>query len=336
MIESSEISVIVQGAFSKDITPNTIASIRKYLPKAEIILSVWEGTVLPKNLSVDKTIFNKDPGFCYYSDEKNPKKNNVNRQIVSTLSGLKATTKKYTLKIRTDFILTGNNFLNYFDKYKKVNPKWQIFEKKLVACTFFARIPEISKTALHISDLLFFGLTSDILRLFDIPLMPKEYELCFTYSKDNKKKHEHTYTKYCPEQYIFCTFLKKCKMPFKMDNQYDLTKENTEQTYNYFANNFVFLSFGQYNVTPSPSLIDTGICYQDCYTFLKWQNLYKKYVDPNFVMEEKEDTIYKNLLKVKRYHKLSKVLTFAIVPAKKRRKTRKELSNKLAKHIILK
>ena len=336
MIDSHEISVVVQGAFNKDITPNTIASIRKYLPKAEIILSVWEGTVLPKNLSVDKTVFNKDPGFCYYSDEKNPKKNNVNRQIVSTLSGLKATTRKYALKMRTDFILTGNNFLNYFDKYKKVNPKWQIFEKKLVACTFFARIPEISKTALHISDLLFFGLTSDILRLFDIPLMPKEYELCFTYSKDNKKKYEHTYTKYCPEQYIFCTCLKKCKMPFKMDNQYDLTKENTEQTYNYFANNFVFLSYGQYNVIPSAALMDMLIVYKDCYTFVKWKKIYKQYVDPDFVIAEKEDIILKRLLRLRSYYGIIKTLFTPVIPSSTRRKYRKIIQMKIFAYLVKK
>ena len=336
MIDSSEISVIIQGAFNNDITPKTISSIRKYLPKAEIILSVWEGTVLPQNLSVDKTIFNKDPGFCYYSDEKNPKKNNVNRQIVSTLSGLKAASKIYALKIRTDFILTGNNFLNYFGKYEKVNPKWQIFKKKLIACSYFARIPEISKTALHISDLLFFGLTEDILKLFDIPLMPKEYELCFSYSKDNKKKHRHIYTKYCPEQYIFCACLKKYNMPFKMDNQYDLTKDNMEQTYNYFANNFVFLSFGQCNVIPAPSLVDMGICYQDCYTFFKWQNLYKKYVDSDFIVEEKEDKVYNNLLKVKKYYNIAKLLTAIVIPSKTRRKARKKVCNKLCKRIILK
>lgn len=333
MIDSSEISVVIQGAFNAAITHKTIASVRKYLPKAEIILSVWEGTALPKNLPVDKTVFNKDPGFCYYSDEKSPKKNNVNRQIVSTLAGLKIASKKYALKIRTDFVLTGKNFLNYFDKYKKVNPKWQLFEKKLISCSYFARIPEISKVSLHISDLLFFGLTKDVLKLFDIPLMPKEYELCFTYTN---KKYTHKYTKYCPEQYIFCACLKKNQMPFKMDNQYDLTKENTEQTHNYFANNFVFLSFGQYNVIPTSSLIDSGICYRDCYTFFKWQNLYKKYVEPDFIIEEKEDKIYQNLLKMKDCYNIAKLLTILIFPPAVRRKARRNLGNKLSRNIILK
>ena len=327
MINSSEISVIIQGAFNATITPNTIASIRKYLPKAEIILSVWEGSELPEHLPVDKILFNKDPGFCYYSDEKKSKKNNVNRQIVSTVEGLKAATKKYALKIRTDFVLTGKNFLNYFDKYKKVNPQWQIFEKKLVACSFFARIPEVSRTALHISDLLFFGLTKDILNLFDIPLMPPEYEKCFTY-----KKHKHT--KYCPEQYIFCACLAKNKMPFKMENQYNLTDKNIKQTHNYFANNFVFLPYGQYNVIPSPSLLDDGCCYRDCYTFFKWKNLYKKYVDADFVIEEKEDEIYKSLRKMKRYRSLALFLSSFIIVPTTRKRYRKNLYHKFFAHIL--
>ena len=44
MINSKDISVVVQGAIDKENTPKCLESIRKYLPDAEIILSTWEGS----------------------------------------------------------------------------------------------------------------------------------------------------------------------------------------------------------------------------------------------------------------------------------------------------
>ena len=42
MIKSEDISVVVQGAIDKFNTPKCLKSIRKVLPRAEIVLSTWE------------------------------------------------------------------------------------------------------------------------------------------------------------------------------------------------------------------------------------------------------------------------------------------------------
>ena len=42
MIKSEDISVVVQGAIDKVNTPKCLESIRKVLPRAEIVLSTWE------------------------------------------------------------------------------------------------------------------------------------------------------------------------------------------------------------------------------------------------------------------------------------------------------
>ena len=313
MIDSGEISVVIQGAFDNLITPKTINSIKKYLPKAEIILSTWEGTSVPENLSVDKILLNKDPGCYAYNNSPKAKKNNVNRQIVSTFNGLKSATRKYVLKIRTDFILTGNNFLNYFDKYKKVNPKYQLFEKRVLACSFFSRQPEILKMPFFMSDLIFFGLTKDVLKLFDIPLYPKEEEFVVEYQG-------FLWNRYAPEQYIFCSALKKNNLPFSLKNTWDLTEKNIEQTHNYFVNNFVFLSFGQYDIIPSDSIVKIDLCYSDCYTLFRWKNLYKKYVDSEFIIEEKSDSVFKNLAKIDKIHFALKVICLVGITVENRRK----------------
>ena len=323
MIESSEISVVIQGAFNNTITPKTIDSVKRYLPKAEIILSTWEGTSVPEGLSVDKILLNKDPGCYSYNNGPKTKKNNVNRQIVSTLSGLKTVKRKYTLKIRTDFILTGNNFLNYFDKYKEVNPKWQVFEKKLIACSFFTRIPEIYHKPFHLSDLIFFGLTKDILKLFDIPLMPRNEEFVVEYQK-------YLWNKFVPEQYIFCSCLKKNKIPFKAEHTNDLSKENIEQTHNYFANNFVFLSFKQYNIIPADSIVDIQHEYHKCYTLIRWEKLYRKYVKQDFVIEKKLDSVLINLYKIYLLHFCLRLICFIALKENKKVKMKLFIMKKIS------
>ena len=44
MIDSNDISVIVQGAINKNETTKCLQSIRQYLPGAEILLSTWDGS----------------------------------------------------------------------------------------------------------------------------------------------------------------------------------------------------------------------------------------------------------------------------------------------------
>ena len=153
-INSDEISVIVQGPVQKEYIKKTLSSIREYLPNAEIILSCWKGDLKKlseddlKNLSYDILVENEDPGGINYelgvlSMFKDGKLvSNVNRQIVSTINGLKKASKKYSLKFRSDMVLTGDNFLNYFDKYQKGSQEFKIFEKRIIIPTVYTRNPD--------------------------------------------------------------------------------------------------------------------------------------------------------------------------------------------------
>lgn len=96
MIDSQDISVVVQGAISKEETPKCLKSIRKFLPNAEIVLSTWEGSdVSFLNGLYDILLLNKDPGAgYYYKTETTVKYNNINRQLFSTQKGLKKSNKK--------------------------------------------------------------------------------------------------------------------------------------------------------------------------------------------------------------------------------------------------
>ena len=62
------------------------------------------------------------------------KKNNINRQIVSTREGLKKSRTRYSLKIRTDFIVENLNFLRYFGKFGKWDSQsdLRLFDERII------------------------------------------------------------------------------------------------------------------------------------------------------------------------------------------------------------
>lgn len=171
-ISSNEITVVAQGPVDRRYTPDCLKSIRKVLPSSKIILSTWEGTNL-EGLDYDEAVLSSDPG-PYMARDLIP--NNVNRQIVSTFEGLKKVKTRYSFKIRTDIQLLSDNWLLSWNKYPAKNSQWSLFEKKVIVQFIYYCLADgvdrpVSYAPFFISDWVYFGLTTDLLNLFDIPLM---------------------------------------------------------------------------------------------------------------------------------------------------------------------
>ena len=190
-ISDSDISVVVQGPIfhNDELTANCLRSIRKHLPSAEIILSTWSGSGVG-GLLYDVLMESDDPGMFVRNDGQ---QNNVNRQLVTTIQGLSKATKHYALKMRTDSILEGTGFIDYFrDSEPCQTGSYRCFKQKIVAITLFARNPLRSGYLFHMSDTFLFGLRGDLIDLFDIPLLSMaEKNIC------------------SPEQYIWTALLRK-------------------------------------------------------------------------------------------------------------------------------
>lgn len=324
-IDSANISVVVQGAVGAN-TEQCLQSIRKYLPSAEIILSTWVGADTNK-LDYDKLVSNDDVEVQFYSTNPDEKVNNVNRQIISTLSGLRAATREYALKIRTDFILKSANFLEYFDMYNKSDSKYSVFKHKILSCTNFARNPRYDeyKYLFHPSDIAFFGLRTDLINLFDIPLMSKSDAV---YHKIGTFR----YNRYVPEQHIWVNCL--CKNGHRIQfNRFKVPSEKLIiETEKYFVSNFIFLSWNQLGLVPPARFTNilnrTEYDYISCITHSEWVKLYKTYLDKN--IEIPKDELRKNLtLLRKSEHRCKNVaqilVLFMFAFPKSRRKLRKHI-----------
>lgn len=247
MIESKNISVVVQGAIDLENTWLAMQSIRRYFPEAEIILSTWEGSNVD-NLPYDQVIFNKDPGG--FQDAFAPHfTNNLSRQLVSTQAGIKTTGRKYVLKMRSDICFHSVRILNIFSEFPARNQNYALFDGKIISCAYFTKKylmngKKVHPAPFHLSDWLSFGLRSDIEKLYaaDIPQEPKQSAYFATHpyrgAKRNLMGASH---QYAPEQYILFHAVQKSFPEIKFNDYMDFDRENIAFSEQVIANNFIVL-----------------------------------------------------------------------------------------------
>lgn len=252
-ISNEDITVLIQGYVSED-TGILVRSVRKYMPGSKILISTWDNCDT-RGLEYDELVLTSDPGGipCEIWDNF-ARVNNGNRQIVSTQKGLDNIETKYTLKLRSDLVLLGNDFIKYYDSANnKRNINYCLFDRRIIIGELYSRHEFVYHRCgqeytvpkpFHPSDWYAFGLTSDLKLLYsDIPLIPESE---FQYSKlvhpeyINKYKYKYSW-RYTTEQHIFLNALRK---KFNYINFRDWTDWNDEiiRFSDYvMKNNFVFL-----------------------------------------------------------------------------------------------
>jgi hypothetical protein len=250
-IDSSEISVVMQGLVYPDITQRCIEAMRRVLPHAEIILSTWKDAKL-EGILVDKVVLNDDPGSRPLLLESE-RQNNMLRMIVSTQNGIKAATRKYCLRYRTDLEIKHDKFLAHFGKFPQRSEKWKILKERVLVN--YATHPMMR--CFHPTDITGFGLTEDMLKIWDIPL-PSEDDLHYFLN------HPLPLYFQCPpadklvprigaEMWVWSSFLKKYEDRFgtvDFRHNWDGTPENIELTELTIANNLQVLSRDDFDFTP--------------------------------------------------------------------------------------
>lgn len=278
-IDTKDISVVVQGAVV-EYASICLASIREHLPGAEIVLSTWKGSNVD-GLDFDKLVLSDDPGGFDCMNDDFFRKNNIDRQVVSTRAGLQASKKKYAVKLRTDFSLSSHGFLNWWGKYaKRSTESW--FTERLISCTIFARNARSLEWQLpaHPSDFFFFGLRSDLLELFDMPPISDEERIWF--AQKFPKEFRYELHRFVPEQFLWMNLLRKhiaCKTDLP-EHAHDVRKETIRLTERSFAGNLVLLSPEQLGIDSAKNLFNNDRP-DTCYTHFDWLGLYAWYCGKN-------------------------------------------------------
>lgn len=309
-IDSQDISVVVQGPivgrpddpYQARLTQRCIDSIRRHLSGAELVISTWEGADL-QGLNYDVAVFSPDPGGHIFHSERKFY-NNVNRQIASTLAGLKCASRKYCMKIRSDMELLGPDLLQYFGKFPARNSELSLLRERVLVSTDYSRNPRrIFPYPFHPSDWFCFGYLEDVLDIWDIqladePRMSRYFEHA---PRPQPDLYPHFLNRYFPEQFIWVSFLRKHRevdFDFYADNR-ESVLESSEKS---LAANLVLLSPEQLGI----KFLKYDVKIEDrvsLYTHGEWQRLYKKYCDPDF-----KCTFDSELVRV-RFYRVMKALT---------------------------
>lgn len=281
----NSISVVIQGKvfglpgepYEKQLTLQCIESIRNFLPKAEIILSTWEGSIV-EHLSYDKIVFNKDPGSIPYNIHEPTYLNNNNRQIVSTYNGLKAASNTYAIKMRGDCKLIDTDFIYYLREYPR-GPQYNFFKQRVVIPTKYTRNPRRIAQLIHPSDIFQVGLLEDLLNLWDIPLQPEpETTRAFPLEKqifNNALTGGFHRMKFGAEQYVWYSFCKKQGLDLELKHYSHIPQSKILASDISIINNFVIEDALKLGVILPKKM--TAHYDKDLYTHEEWFQLSLRY-----------------------------------------------------------
>lgn len=296
-VVDANISIVFQGAVKTQITQEALSAARNIFPQATIILSTWAGENY-SGLDYNKIVLNQDPGGITIGRQADgPTYNNTNRMLYSSQQGLKMVETPYVLKLRTDIILQDTEFLRYWEAYPTRIEKYQLFQHRILNYYLFA--PQFSylqgrkiPTLFHPSDWMFFGLTSDVKKLFDIPLQPEPLYSRW-WVKHNKRPEQidcwpEAVFRYAPEQYLFYSAIKNKFPNIGFESYMDISREKESLSKQIMANNFIILDYRQWHIKMPKyqALIGTIPYGQTSHSV--WLESYKKYCDICFKIPWKE------------------------------------------------
>lgn len=294
-----KVSVVVQGAVDRKLTPVLLQSIRRFLPGAEIIISTWEGTPT-KGLDCDRVVLSRDPGaICFDDPPQTPL--NINRLLVSSQEGIAAATKPYILKCRSDLELIGDGFLYCYRKFPKREASLIVTEEKLVVGSLFSMLFEQElgvkfPMPYHLSDWYCFGQAQDVAKLFDVPIVDSTYTRWFSpKEKENPfiMRNRNRLWRFPPEQYLTLCMAKKALPHLNFPDCRTWQMVDLKEARRFAVSNFIILDpavsgivaqkaafWGMSrDLAKTPPHIWDGLYRQQVYTAD-----YKEFCDPTFVL----------------------------------------------------
>ena len=223
-VPHAEITVIIHGPIIHDLAPGApsgmtraaVQSVRNVLPGAKVIISTWAGSAA-EGLGADQVVYSPDPGT--HPPKLREKPNNVNRQIAAMRAGLGLVDTRWTLKLRSDTVLVTSGMVACWDRYPERHPYLQVFERRIVTSALLTHHPRLcfrrqafTTFLFHVNDMMQFGLSRDLRRLWDIPFMPAADFAYFTEAQVAGKA-DMIGSRRVPEDYVWTTVLAAAGFP---------------------------------------------------------------------------------------------------------------------------
>lgn len=270
-----EVSFVVQGPVEPELTPRCCDSIRAWFPGAEIVVSTWRGADTSR-LECDEVVVSEDPGTL------EPFSYNTNRQLVSSLTGIRASSRPLVAKVRSDLVFHGDSLLRHWRRWDQYADGPRVFGDRVLVPNVFTRKPTyLYPLPHHPSDWAFFGARADVELLFDVPLLaaadaviptPTDPLVALFWGSARAPS-------FAPEQYIWVSAVRKRLGSLRLAHPWDFTPETLRESEALFANNLAVLdTYGQFGLS-CPKYPDANRIFADrtLYQHEDWLELYETY-----------------------------------------------------------
>lgn len=290
----AEITVIIHGPILKEIvagsplgmTHEVVQSVRHFLPGAKVVISTWAGSDADV-FGAEQVVYSSDPGGSPYGPGERP--NNVNRQILAMCAGLERIDTRWALKLRSDTKLVSASMVSFWPRYQERNPCFKVFESRVITSailTYDARLcfgrKFFTPFFFHVNDMIQFGLTSDLRRLWCIPLMPPEDFIYFS-KKDLELKGliDNISNRRVPEDYIWTSALRAAGFTTN-DSWLDFVPSLLPVSELSIVNNFQLLDHDDmgFHCLKYPKFDRAFPIGMPFFTHRRWLSCYQLYCDP--------------------------------------------------------
>lgn len=266
-VDSREISVVIQGPLYRSLAPTRgidacVASVRKHLPHAEIIVSTWADEDL-SDIDADHIVTSADPGVLL---DFNGNRHNTNRQLASTLTGIRAASRSHILKLRSDHILTGSNIAVMGAYDSRIPLRARLLRQPITVTTLFIRNPAKVPLLFHLSDLVQFGTREDMLSFWDQQIWHQE-EVFARYPCKNPIGNFVGYSamRMTPEQCLMLGFMRKKGYDISLQTPGDISPELVELSERLLSENFTVLDWASSQVDFPERFRKTGYSLKTIY-----------------------------------------------------------------------
>ena len=282
-----DFSIVVQGPIhsspenkgSRDITVRCLASIRRFFPGAELVLSTWNGAATD-GLDCDVLVKSEDPGAVAFTDAQPPTGfNNTNRQIVSTRAGMEAASREFAVKFRGDFYFESACLLELGESLS-CPLRGAAFRSRIHLGPYLTGNPRRHRPApFFFSDLLQAGRLEDLRKLWNIPLAPEPETTRWLETHAGSSffpVHEGVKLRLFPEQYIIVAFLATQNRHFRLDHPYDISPRKLLASEKFLLESFRVIEVAQFGVK-LPARLSRHETEDHFYHATDWERLSAQY-----------------------------------------------------------
>ena len=267
---------VERNRYGENLTKKLVSSIKHFYPKSPIVFSTWENEAVDFSEDIS-LVLSKDPGSGIRYKNR-PEKNNINRQIISTCAGLEEVKTSFVVKMRSDLLVENRRIEKIIDKLPKTpNNSLSIFEKYIIVLDRLTFNPRKKlNPLLHVTDMLQAGLTTDVRRMWDIPVMTSAQENFYENVEPSlsSKVADHL-PEFRAEQYFWNELIRK-ELGFGLSETFSKSLERNVDVTELFDLNIIPFRFPTLGVSIQKEIYqwsrrDSWITSIYAHTFFDWK-----------------------------------------------------------------